>query len=448
MDLEGSSAGQVIDEAIDKAISHIHEKKLVQLLVDLVNIPSRTGEEAQIARYFTEYMKSIGLDSKYQSISETRANSIGTLKGKGGGPRLIFNGHFDTSWVGDDEDLPIRGEYDENLFALKPDAKIANDIVYGLGAFNMKGGLAASVAAVAAIVESGLASEMKGDIIVTGVSGEIEKTPVKSLYKEYTGQHYHGGAFGTEYLMRHGLTGDFAIVGEPSGCHVSWTNSGYCWFKIQTKGKVLNAAIVKDKTINAIYEMINVIQALETWGADYTKREQTELLTPYVNVGAIESGWPYKLCFAPGICVIYVDVRVVPGRKAEEIKNEVENVIKSVPTKYPVTVEMYMANMGEATDPNSWIIRSCIKAHERIRGKPHSTPYLPSSNVWADANVFRRHGIPSAMLGPGDIWVPQEKASLYKIECVTISSLVECAKMYIAAALDTCLRTRQDIPRS
>ena len=440
---------KAIGEAINNAVSHIDEEKLVQLLVDLVNIASRTGEEARIAEYFTQYMKDIGLDSTYQSISESRANSIGTLRGIGGGPRLIFNGHFDTSWVGnDEEDFPVRGEYDERLFALRPEARVENGIVYGLGAFNMKGGLAASVAAAAAIVKSGEADRLRGDVVVTGVAGEIEKTPVKSLYKEYSGPHYHGGAFGTEYLMKHGLTGDYAIVGEPSGCHVSWINSGYCWFKIQTKGKVLNAAIVKDKTVNAIYEMINVIQALERWGREYTERERTELLTPYVNIDAIESGWPYKLCFAPGVCAIYVDVRVVPGRKPDDIKRELESLVKSVPTKYPVKVEMYMCNNGERTDPNSWIVKSCIKAHERVRGTPHTTPYLPSSNVWADANVFRRHGIPSAMLGPGDIWVPKEKQSLYKIECVPISSVVECAKMYVAAALDTCLRTRQEVAQT
>ena len=435
-----------IDDAVARANSFVDEKSLVQLLVDLINIPSRTGEEARIARYFTDYMKNIGLASTYQSISETRANSIGEIRGKGTGPRLIFNGHFDTSWVGnDDEDFAVRGEYDESLYALRPEAKIENGMIYGLGAFNMKGGLAASLGAAAAIVKSGVSEQLKGDIVITGVAGEIEKTPVKSLYANYSGPHYHGGAFGTEYMMKHGLTGDYAIVGEPSGCHVSWINAGYCWFKIQTRGKVLNAAVVKDRTVNAIYEMLDVIRALEKWGGEYTQREKTELLTPYVNVDAIESGWPYKLCFAPGVCAIYVDVRVVPGRKMDEIRREVEAVVKSVPTKYPVKVEMYMANMGERTDPESWIIRSCIRAHERIRSKKHSTPYLPSSNVWADANVFRRHGIPSAMLGPGDIWVPAEKESLYKIECVPISSLVECTKMYVAAALDTCLRSRDEL---
>ncbi len=434
-----------IEDAIQKATACISEKKLVELLVDLINIPSRTGEEATIARFFTDYMKSVGLYSSYQSISDSRANSIGQIRGKGGGPRLIFNGHFDTSWVGNDEDLPVRGEYDNAIFATTPNAKVENEMVYGLGAFNMKGGLAASVASASAIIESGVAELLKGDIVVTGVAGEIEKTPVKSLYREYTGPHFHGGAFGTEYLMRHGLTGDYAIVGEPSGCHVSWTNAGYCWFKVQTKGKVVNAAVVKDRGVNAINEMIPIIQAIEVWGKTYTERERTEFLTPYVNVCAIESGWPYKLCFSPGVCAIYVDVRVIPGRKPEDIKRELEKVVSSVHTTFPAEIEMYMANMGEKTDPKSWIIRSCISAHERVRGKTHTTPYLPSSNVWADANVFRRHGIPSAMLGPGDIWVPAEKASLYKIECVPIQSLIECTKMYIATALDTCMRTREEL---
>ncbi|MDG6997997.1 MAG: M20/M25/M40 family metallo-hydrolase [Nitrososphaerota archaeon] len=442
--MQGRS-NEEIEEAIRKATSSINEKKLVQLLVDLINIPSRTGEEASIARFFTDFMKKEGLACSYQSITETRANSIGRINGKGGGPTLIFNGHFDTSWVGNDEDLPVQGEYDTALFATTPNAKIENDMVYGLGAFNMKGGLAASVAAASAIIESGAAEHLKGDIVVTGVAGEIEKTPVKSLHRDYSGIHFHGGAFGTEYLMRHGLTGDFAIVGEPSGCHVSWINAGYSWFKIQTKGKVVNAAVVKDRGVSAIQEMIPIIQAIEKWGKAYTERERTEFLTPYVNVDAIESGWPYKLCFSPGACAIYVDVRMIPGRKSEDIRRELERVVASVNTTFPAKVEMYMSNFGEATDPKSWIIRSCIKAHERVKGRPHTTPYLPSSNVWADANVFRRHGIPSAMLGPGDIWVPADKASLYKIECVPISSLVECTKMYVVAALDSCLRSREEV---
>ena len=435
----------MIEEAIERAISLLNVEKTVKLLCDLIDIPSRTGEEATIAQFFADYMKAQGLDVNYQSISDNRANSIGTIKGTGEGPRLIFNGHFDTSWVGTKEDYPVRGEYDEDLFALEPKARVENGFVYGLGAFNMKGGLAASVAAAAAILESG--AKPKGDIVVSGVSGEIEKAPVRALFNDYTGPHYHGGAFGTEWMMRHGLTGDFAIVGEPSGCHVSWVNAGYCWFQIKTEGKVVNGAIVKEKSVNAILEMTKVIRAVEEWGRKYSEREKCELLVPYVNIDAIESGWPYKLCFSPRICAIYVDVRVVPERKIANIQRELQEVVSNVGTAYPVKVEMYMANGGERTDPNSWIVQSCIRAHERIRNKPHSDllQVMPSSNVWADANVFRRHGIPSAMLGPGDIWSPSpERQRLYKIECMPIDSLIECTKMYIAATLDTCMSERRD----
>ena len=86
-----------MDDLLSATIAKISEERVVNLTRSLVDIPSATGEERRVAEFLVGYMKEIGLEAKLQEIVEGRANAIGVLKGTGGGPTLMFNGHLDTS---------------------------------------------------------------------------------------------------------------------------------------------------------------------------------------------------------------------------------------------------------------------------------------------------------------------------------------------------------------
>ena len=80
-----------------KVLANIRQDRVVELTRALVDIPSPTGHEAEVARFLVDYMKSFGLNASLQEISEGRYNAIGELRGTGGGLKLLFNGHIDTS---------------------------------------------------------------------------------------------------------------------------------------------------------------------------------------------------------------------------------------------------------------------------------------------------------------------------------------------------------------
>ncbi len=81
-------------------LAHVNEEQIVSMSCDLIDIPSPTGEEAEMGRYMRTVMEEMGLAVSWQEVEEGRANVVGLLEGRGGGKSLMFNGHMDTSYTG------------------------------------------------------------------------------------------------------------------------------------------------------------------------------------------------------------------------------------------------------------------------------------------------------------------------------------------------------------
>ncbi len=162
-----------------KIMAAVNKEALVKLAMDLVNIPSPTGHENRIAEFVAEQYTALGLRTRLQEIEPNRYNVLGILEGDGTGINLMFNGHLDTSYSGQEDYLA--GDP-----AHQPKAYIEGDAIRGLGIWNMKGSDAAYMAAVRAVREAGL--ELRGDVTLAAVAGEIEKGPIDS----YQGGEYRG----------------------------------------------------------------------------------------------------------------------------------------------------------------------------------------------------------------------------------------------------------------
>ena len=158
-----------------------------------------------------------------------RPNAVGHLRGRGDGLNLLFTGHMDTSYSGDEEHLAGDG--------FRPNAVLRDGWVWGLGANNMKSGLAAALIAIEAIVKAGI--ELDGDISFGGVVGEIEKTAIE----EFQGVEYSGYGVGTRHLVTHGVTADFAVLAEPTGMRISIANMGCIWLRLTVGGTVAHSAL-------------------------------------------------------------------------------------------------------------------------------------------------------------------------------------------------------------
>src|SRR5215469_14067108 len=156
-----------LDPALaEKIVSQVKEDEIVSMSCDVINIPSPTGGELQMAQYIEGQWRQLGLNVTWQEVEDSRANVVGRLRGAGGGKNLMFNGHMDTSNTGEEEFLTGIG--------YKPHAVVKDGFIYGLGIYNMKGALVCYTQAVEALERAGV--ELKGDVILAAVAGEIEKT--------------------------------------------------------------------------------------------------------------------------------------------------------------------------------------------------------------------------------------------------------------------------------
>src|SRR5712672_3493501 len=204
--------------------AYITAEGVRDLLIDLVNIPSTTGKEIGVAQYLVERMRKSGMETDLPLVDENRPNAVGHWRGRGDGLNLLFTGHMDTSYSGDEEHLAGDG--------FKPKAILRDGWVLGLGANNMKSGLASALVAIEAIVKAGC--RLKGDISFGAVVGEIEKTAIE----EFQGVDYSVYGVGTRHLVTHGVTADFALLAEPTGLRIAVANMGCIWLRISVEGTV------------------------------------------------------------------------------------------------------------------------------------------------------------------------------------------------------------------
>src|SRR5271169_6532163 len=133
---------------IERILAEVREDEIVAMSSDVINVPSPTGEELQMAQYMHSALQKMGLDVTWQEVEEARANVVGRWKGSGGGKNLMFNGHMDTSNTGREDFLTGIG--------YKPQAIVRDGFIYGLGIYNMKGAVVCYTHAIKALQRAGL----------------------------------------------------------------------------------------------------------------------------------------------------------------------------------------------------------------------------------------------------------------------------------------------------
>ena len=223
---------EVNKELLAKAIDHIDRQRLVKLVMDLVDIPSPTGEEEGVARALHEILGTSGFDATLQPIGDDRYNAIGRQQGQGGGKSLLFNGHLDTSFGPEQAHRGLGYQCKATL--------VDNEWIYGMGSFNMKSAMGTYIVATEAIRKAGI--KLAGDVVIAGVAGEIEKAPVN----DYEGRQYQGYGVGTKFAITHGAVADFCILGEPTNMMLIPRHCGTTWLKITVPGRLDPYRLVED----------------------------------------------------------------------------------------------------------------------------------------------------------------------------------------------------------
>jgi acetylornithine deacetylase/succinyl-diaminopimelate desuccinylase-like protein len=433
--------------AIDKALGLIDESAVVKLTEELVNIPSRTGEEKAAAVFLADHMAQAGLEVVVQEFAPGRANAIGLIRGDGSGPRLMLNGHLDTSITGiDDEDYPMTGPLGP---ANRSRAFVKDGHVYGCGAFNMKGGVAALVSAAIAVKRAGI--RLKGDLIVAGVAGEIEKAPVDGLFRSYRGEHYNGGGVGTIYLLNHGYLPDYALIPEPVQMAVLRGRLGLLFIKVTTRGDMIHANF-QEKGKSAIGKMIRVLAALEgEFGPRLQKHRQVledAVYTPGLAIGAIEGGWPYKPFTSPAVCCAYLDFRIPLSFSVPQAERELGDFLAGLRQRDPdlgVEMEVFLSKPSNTTRADSPVYRTALANYERVMGKPYARSGSPLASYSDDACLLGERGVEVVVLGPGGTrfkTVAEANGLGVGGERVPIADVVNVARIYAATAIELCSGSR------
>lgn len=416
-----------------KAVQHITADSVRDTLAAMVDIASPTGREVGMAHYLRDRMRQAGLDADLQFVDENRPNAVGHLRGSGGGNNLLFTGHMDTSYSGEEAHLIGRG--------FKPKAVVEDGWMWGLGANNMKSGLAAALIAVEAIVKAGI--KLDGDISLGGVVGEIEKAPVE----EFQGLEYSGYGAGSKYMVTHGVTADYALLMEPTALRICTANMGAIWLKVTVAGTVAHSALAhRPGTVNAIKMMHELLNDIMPWTAEYQSRHQFMGEHPNVTIACIRGGAPWRLSRNPRECSLYLDIRTVPGQTVDSVKRELRAVLRRFSERTgsaepPISV--YVSDPATVIDETLPVVDALATAQSAVMGeRPASIIRRPG----ADAVHFNVYGVPCVVFGPGGRMHPSARGGAMHAlgEHVLIDDVVTAARIYLATALDLCSRPASD----
>ena len=406
-------------DLISKIIAEVREEEIVAMACDVINIPSPTGEELQMAQYMQSALQRLGLNVTWQEVEDSRANVVGRWTGYGGGKNLMFNGHMDTSNTGREEFLTGIG--------YKPSAVVKNGFLYGLGIYNMKGALVCYTHAVKALQRAGV--KLKGDVIVAAVAGEIEKTQ----WGEFEGKEYRGYGFGTHYLVNHGVLPDMCILGEPTDMHVVLEHFGSMWVRISCTGIYVHTAFCEGREeMNSIRRMYELMDTVMKWMANWEKNASHGGKKALVNLGGIRGGHAWRASRTPEKTDLFLDVRVPPTIPMSEARRNIQQMFFELEKKHPdwgLEFETYVSVPGARISEEHDMIKAIEANHEQIMGKRPEREVV----TWcSDASVLSRYGIETVNYGPSS--GPRDQEG----EKVQIKTLVDITKIYALVAAELC----------
>lgn len=380
----------------------VDRDRIVSDLKEMIEIPSvnpfdseaRPGfREQEVAEFYLDRMSDLGLEVGLREVAPGRPNVWGVLKGNGDRESLMFSGHLDTVGI---ENYPN---------ALQ--AKIADGRVYGRGACDMKGGLAAYLEVVRLIRETDI--NLNGDLIITGLADE---------------EHL---MIGSRDLGAHGPWADYGIIGEPSDMMICPGHKGQLGFQIQTIGKAVHSS-QPEKGVNAIEGMAQVVEAFRRYGDELLTRKAHPLCGHARSCPSVISGGTI-VSTVPDFCELEVDRRTLPGETTESVIEEYRYLLDTLAESVPgFRYEIVGPTLNIApldTPLDSPIVKSVTEGYASVLGTEATISAFVGGT---DAPNF---GFPTVIFGPGGI----DQAHTNN-EFVRIEDVVAATNIYLWIALD------------
>ncbi len=414
--------------AASAVLDRISEDDVVDLALMLANVESPPGEEGEAGEAIYAWLAGEGFSPQRIGMFEDRFNVFCELPGRGGRPALAFNSHIDT-WMRRDDHLIWRDPGREDYHRGREDG----ELLIGNPVVNDKGPMAAFMIAARAIAAAGV--PLEGSVYLTMVPGEIGQEPVD----EFQGKRYLSKEVGARYLLNHSPRPGFCVCAEATAFRKGWVEAGKAFYKITVFGgpalytPYLDRPYSRDAQPNAIVRAAPLVERLEQWALEYERRHRYEgpggTVVPRANIGAIRGGEPWLILQNPELCMLYLDIRTVPGQDSAEIGRELRGLLDELSLEGGV--EQFLNRPGYEAREIEPLVDALDAAHEREFGSSCEIASSPECSMWRDHNVFNELGIPALTYGPPGV----AGAGTF---AVRKADLVRTARVYALTALALC----------
>ena len=363
-----------------------HAIKLVRDLVAINSInptlvPGAPGE-ADAAHAVAADLRSFGLDVTVREVQPGRPNVVGVLEGRREGRTLMFCGHLDT--------VGVTG-MDAPFTPVERHGRL-----YGRGAQDMKGGVAAMMAAARALAEGG--GLETGRVIVAAVVDE---------------EH---SSIGADALVAE-WSADAAVVTEPTDLGIVVGHKGFGWVDVEVLGKAAHGSRPREGE-DAILRMGRVLHHLERLDREIQSREPHPLLgTGSLHASTIEGG--LELSSYPDRARLQMERRTLPGDAGTLALEEAQEILDGLRLEDPsfrASARLIFERPAYELSAEHLLPQTLAEAIRHVGG----TVTVGGASFWADTAVLGRAGIPSLLFGPGG-------AGLHSTEeYVNVADILRC----------------------
>jgi len=324
--------------------------------------PGGAGE-ARVAGVCADWLKGWGFRARVVEVVPGRCNVVAELDGTG--PTLLLNGHLDTVGV-------------EGMTVPPFDAVLRGDRLLGRGSCDMKGGVAALLAAAARLARGG---------------------PRPRLVVALTADEEHA-SLGMSTLVRSGVAADMAVVCEPTSLAVMPAHKGFVWLRATFEGRAAHGSR-PDLGVDAIRHGALYLSALDAYAAELRRRPAHPLLGHgSFHAGTIRGGTAESVY--PDRCELLLERRTMPGESTRDVEAEFRAVLDGLAGAEPslaATIETTLDRPGTEVDVTSRLVQGLLEAGDGL-GVPRS---VQGMTAWVDAAFLNEAGIPAVCYGPGDI---------------------------------------------
>jgi acetylornithine deacetylase len=288
--------------------------------------------------------------------------------------------------------------------------------MFGRGACDMKGGVASILGAVRAIVASGVSAELQGELVVALVPGEED------------------GGQGTLAAIRSGVTGDMAIITEPSNLDIVVAHAGAITFRLTVPGRAAHAS-QRREGVSALDKLLVVLRGLDADEASRNVAETDPLMSalglPYPTIIGIVHGGEWASTVLDSVVAdgrYGVRLGQSPADAAADLRRAIDavNASDAFLREHPATVEIVGGQFGSGRVPSDHPLPAGLAAvAERMTGR---RPSLLGEPYGADMRLFIDEGdTPCVIYGPGDVKVAHSAD-----EHVPLDEVETCAKVLAA----------------